>query len=158
MIYRRVRGVLIFLHLIRVLLTDHIRYCNMDYLFTSSIRAARLRLVTISYDIACQWFVRFWWRVPFLPHGLGASLSQLSIHALVPKFHLQNHNVGCHSAYSFNFFKGAAWTDNEGVEWNWDDLNGQGPSTSEMLLGACWDTLDDCCAWVNWQKTTGLGM
>jgi len=147
-----------FLCLIRILLTDHFRYCNMDYLFTSSIQGAGLQLVTILYDVACQWFVRFWQRVPSLPHSLGASLSQFSIHALVPKFHLQNHDEGCHSTYSFNFFKGAVWTDGEGVERNWDDLNGQGPSTSKMLPGARWDTLDDCCAWANWQKTTGLGM
>jgi hypothetical protein len=134
------------------------RYCNMDYLFTSSIQGAGLQLITVSYDVACQWFVRFWRRVPFLPHSLGASLSRFSIHALVPKFHLQNHDEGCHSTYSFNFFKGAARTDGEGVERNWDDLNGQGPSTSEMLPGARWDTLDDCCAWANWRKTTGLGM
>jgi hypothetical protein len=126
--------------LIQVLLMDHFRYCNMDYLFTSSIQGAGLRLITISYDVACQWFVKFWRRVPFLPHGLGASLSQFSIHALVPKFHLQNHDEGCHSTYSFNFFKGAVRTDGEGVERNWDNLNGQGPSTSEMLPGAHWDT------------------
>jgi Kyakuja-Dileera-Zisupton transposase len=115
-------------------------------------------MVTISYDVACQWFKRFWQRVPFLPPHLGASLVPYRIHALVPKFHLQSHNEECHSAFSFNFFKGAAQTDGEGVERNWDDLNGQGPSTSEMLPGARWDTLDDCCAWVNWRKTTGLGV
>ena len=48
--------------------------------------------------------------------------------------------------------------DGEGVECNWDELNGQGSSTSEMLPGARWDTLDDCCGWVNWWKTMGLGV
>ena len=155
-ICRREKGVLSFLCLIWVLLNDHFRYCNMDYLFASSIRGAGLWLITISYDVACQWFVRFWWRVPFLPHGLGASLSQFSIRTLVPKLHLQNHDEGCHSTYSFNFSKGATQTDGEGVERNWDDLNGQGPSTSEMLSGTSWNTLDDCCAWANWRKTTGV--
>jgi hypothetical protein len=93
----------------------------------------------------------------FSPPHLRASLASYRIHTLVPKFHLQSHNEGCHSAFSFNFSKGMAQTDGEGVERNWDELNGQGPSTLEMLPGARWDTLDDCCAWVNWRKTMGLG-
>lgn len=133
------------------------RQCNMDYIFTSSIAGAGLRLITISYDVSCQWFTKFWRRVPLLPVLFTASLPLMSIRALVPKFHLQSHNEGCHSAFSFNFFKGGARTDGEGVERNWDELNGQGPSTSEMSPGSRWDTLDDCCGWVNWRKTMVLG-
>ena len=145
------------LHLICLSLKDCFRQCNMDYLFTSSIAGVGLRLITISYDVGCQWFTNFWQRVPFLPDVLTTLLPLMSIRALVPKFHLQSHNEACHSAFSFNFFKGGARTDGEGVERNWDELNGQGPSTSEMLPGARWDTLDDCSAWVNWRKTMGLG-
>jgi hypothetical protein len=130
----------------------------MDYLFASSIAGCGLKLVTISYDVGCQWFKKFWQRAQHLPAALGLSLPLMKIRALVPKFHLQSHIEACHSAFSFNFFKGGARADGEGVERNWDELNGQGPSTSEMLLGACWDTLDDCCGWVNWRKTMGLGM
>jgi len=129
----------------------------MDYLFASSIAGVGLRMLTISYDVGCQWFTNFWRRVPFLPPGIGLSLPGFLIRALVPKFHLQSHNEGCHSAFSFNYCKGRARTDGEGVERNWEDLNGQAPSTSEMLPGARWDTLDDCCSWINWRKTMGLG-
>ena len=129
----------------------------MDYLFASSIAGCGLRLVTISYDVGCQWFMKFWTRIQYLPHALGLNLPSLNIRALVPKFHLQSHIEACHSAFSFNFFKGGARTDGEGVERNWDELNGQAPSTSEMLPGARWNTLDDCCGWVNWRKTMGLG-
>ena len=148
------RYVLLIFHL-NVFLFLFCRQCNMDYIFASSIMGIGLRSVVISYDVACQWFVNFWNRVCFLPTALRPF--SLSIRALVPKFHLQSHNEKCHSAFSFNFFRGAARTDGEGVERNWDDLNGQAPSTSEMLPGARWDTLDDCCAWVNWRKTMGLG-
>jgi Kyakuja-Dileera-Zisupton transposase len=130
----------------------------MDYLFTSSIAGCGLRLVTISYDVGCQWFTKFWDRATLLPAALGISLPFMKIRALVPKFHLQSHIEACHSAFSFNFFKGGARTDGEGVECNWDELNGQGPSTSEMLPVARWNTLDDCCGWVNWRKTMGLGL
>lgn len=129
----------------------------MDYLFASSIAGAGVQLVTISYDIACQWFIQFWARVGWLPLSLRLCILMENLYALVPKFHLQSHSEDCHSAYSFNYFLGGGRTDGEGVERNWDELNGQGPSTSEMLPGSRWDTLDDCAGWVNWRKTTGLG-
>ena len=47
--------------------------------------------------------------------------------------------------------------DGEGVERNWDELNGQGPSTKEMVPGNRWESLDFCCGHVNWRKTVGLG-
>ena len=130
----------------------------MDYLFVSSIAGCGIRLVTISYDVGCQWFTKFWERAQHLPAALGLSLPFMVIRALVPKFHLQSHIDACQSAFSFNFFTGAARTDGEGVEQNWKEINGQAPSTSEMLPGARWSTLDDCCGWVNWRKTMVLGM
>lgn len=130
----------------------------MDYLFVSSIAGVGLRMITISYDVGCEWFKNFWRRSAFLPGHLTLGLTSKVIHALVSKFHLQSHIEACQSVFSFNFFKGGARADGEGVERNWDELNGQGPSTSEMLPGARWDTLDDCCGWVNWRKTMGLGM
>jgi hypothetical protein len=128
----------------------------MDYIFASSISSCGLRLITISYNVTCQWFKNFWKRFYYLLAYLKGSIPK-SIRMVVPKFHLQSHGEGCHSPFSFNFFKGGARTDGEGVEQNWDDLNGQGPSTSEMLPGSRWDTLDDCCGWINWRKTMGLG-
>lgn len=131
--------------------------CNMDYLFTSSIANVGLRLLTVSYDVACQWFTNFWRRVPLLPTPLRLTFPVSAIRALVPKFHLQSHEEDCHSAFSFNFCKGVGRADGEGVERNWDELNGQAPSTAEMLPGHRWETLDDCCGWLNWRKTMGLG-
>ena len=60
--------------------------------------------------------------------------------------------------FSFNFFKGIGRTEGEGVECNWDGLNGHGPLTVEMPLRHQWETLDDCCGWINFWKTMGLGM
>ncbi|KAF7974010.1 hypothetical protein HWV62_13513, partial [Athelia sp. TMB] len=96
-------------------------------------------------------------RVPSLSWWLCINKAITTLTALVPKFHLQSHVEACHSAFSFNFFKGVGRTDGEGVEQNWEDLNGQGPSTSKLLPGSQWDTLDDCAGWVNWRKTVGLG-
>lgn len=130
----------------------------MDYLFTSSVAGVGIRLLTISYDVGCQWFTNFWNRMGFLPERLRLSLPQWAVRALVPKFHLQSHEEKCHSKFSFNFFFGGARTEGEGVERNWKELNGQAASTAEMTPGHRWETLDYCCGWLNFRKTMGLGM
>lgn len=139
----------------------------MDYIFSSSVGTVGLRLkqIILSYDVGCHWIKRAFLRLPQLPEWIrvpftnlpGVRSTAVHLQALVPKFHLQSHNEKCHSAYSFNFARGGARTDGEGVERNWAELNGQAPSTAEMLPGHRWETLDDCCGWANWRKTMGLG-
>ena len=80
------------------------------------------------------------------------------VHALIHKFCLQNHKEKCHTPFSYNYQKGTGRTEGEGVEWNWDWMNPQVPSTCEMTLGSQWDTLNDCFGWLNFQKSMGLGM
>ncbi|KIM81446.1 hypothetical protein PILCRDRAFT_53455, partial [Piloderma croceum F 1598] len=133
------------------------RFCNMDYIFTSSVADVGLRLITISYDVCCQWFIHFWTRMRKLPSHLQINLPVASVQAKVPKFHLQSHQEQCHGPFSFAFTKGVGHVDGEGVERNWDYLNGQGPSTKEMVPGNRWESLDDCCGHSNWRKTVGLG-
>lgn len=129
----------------------------MDYVFTSSIANVGLRMACISYDVSCQWWTNFRRRLRALPKDLHIPASFLAmITPLVPKFHLQGHAEKCHSTFSFNYLFGVGRTDGEGVERNWDELNGQAPSTAEMGPGHRWETLDDCCAWANWRKTMGL--
>ncbi|KAF7974955.1 hypothetical protein HWV62_10677 [Athelia sp. TMB] len=132
------------------------RQCNMDYIFASSVVGVGVNMLTISYDVGCQWWTRF---SSVRRDRLPAHLQNLPawMRALVPKFHLQSHQEGCHSAFSFNYAPGSGRTEGEGVERNWDELNGQAPSTAEMLPGHRWETLDDCCGWANWRKAMGLG-
>lgn len=129
----------------------------MDYIFTSSVQGTKVQQLIISYDVCCQWFVNFWNRMPELPPQLQLDLPQSAVIPKVPKFHLQTHEDKCHGPYAFNYTLGGARTDGEGVERNWKALNGQAPSTSEMGAGARWDTLDDCCAHMNWRKVVGMG-
>lgn len=91
-------------------------------------------MLTISYNVGCQWSTNFWRRMYSLPASLHLSLPIEAVHALVPKFHLQSHK-DCHSVFSFNFFKGCGRAEGEGIEHNWDELNGQVPLTSEMGPG-----------------------
>lgn len=139
------------------ILISTLRQCNMDYLFASSVLGSELKLLRISYDVACQWFVNFWKRMCLLPPQLCIALPQVAVEPKVPKFHLQSHTEVCHGPYAFNYTIGGGRTDGEGVERNWKGLNGQAPSTSEMGAGARYDTLDDCCGHMNWRKTVGMG-
>jgi Kyakuja-Dileera-Zisupton transposase len=133
-------------HLITFLTSFDTRQCNVG-----------LRLLTVSYDVCCQWFTHFWTREKLLPPHLLLAFPNSGVQAKVPKFHLGSHVEACHAPFSLGYTLGVGRTDGEGVEHNWDGLNGQGPSTKEMGPGNRWDTLDDCCGHANWRKTVGLG-
>ncbi|KAJ7191675.1 hypothetical protein B0H12DRAFT_1039767, partial [Mycena haematopus] len=132
------------------------KYCNMDYLFFSSLIGIVLLTVVASYDIACQWCRNFWTRAEKMPTALKLP-SWIEIIFKVPKFHLPPHVKACHGPYSFNFTKGVGRTDGEGVERNWSWLNWMARSVSVMGPGAREDTIDDICGFSNWKKTVDLG-
>lgn len=128
----------------------------MDYIFAYSVVGVGLRMLTMSYDVGCQWWTCFTrLRRARLPEHL--QILPPWIRTLVPKFHLQSHQESCQSVFSFNYAAGSGRTDGEGVERNWAELDGQAPSTAEMQPGHRWETLDDCCGWANWRKSMGLG-
>lgn len=102
----------------------------MDYIFTSSVQNVGLHLLTVLYDVSCQWFTNFWsWEKLLPPHLL---LAFPNVQAKVPKFHLGGHIKSCHASYSLGYMLGAGRTDGEGVKRNWDELNSHGPSMKEM--------------------------
>lgn len=115
-----------------------------------------LFLITISYDIACQWGANFTTRMNAMPSSLQMSV-WTTILFLVPKFHLPAHVTKCHAPFSFNYARGVGRTDGEGVERNWSILNKIAPSVSMMGPGGRWDTIDDFCNYSNWRKTINLG-
>ncbi|KAJ7660352.1 hypothetical protein DFH06DRAFT_988965 [Mycena polygramma] len=132
------------------------RYCNMDYLFFSSLIGMTLLCVVASYDIACQWGIRFWERASKMPDHMKLPAG-LKVIFKVPKFHLPPHVKKCHGRYSFNYTKGVGRTDGEGVERNWSWLNWAARFISVMGPGSREDTMDDLCGFVNWKKTVDLG-
>lgn len=129
----------------------------MDYIFSSSILGAGVWSLTISYDVGCQWFTKFWKRVKFHPAAVACLMPISAIRALVPKFHIQSHEEKCQPPFLYNYLKGAGRAEGEGVERNWDWLNPQAPSTAEMTPGHRWDTLNDCFGWLNFRKSMVLG-
>ncbi|KAF4580325.1 hypothetical protein EYR38_003220, partial [Pleurotus pulmonarius] len=131
------------------------RYANMDYIFLSSIAAGSLLLITITYDIACQWFRNFFSRMQQLPAHLRLS-TDINLRFRIPKFHLEAHKETCHAPFSLNYTKWVGRTDGEGVERMWSWLNKVAHSASMMGPGGRQDTLDDFCNFWNWRKTVNL--
>ena len=139
-----------------IMLIRRCRYANMDYMFLSSLSGTSLRLVTISYDIACEWGRNLRSRMSRMASTLQLPDS-LKLQFRVPKFHLPAHVKRCWAPYSFNFTPGVGRTDGEGVERNWSWLNGIARCVSIMGPGGRADTLDDFCNYHNWRKTVGMG-
>ncbi|KDQ31598.1 hypothetical protein PLEOSDRAFT_1036768, partial [Pleurotus ostreatus PC15] len=129
------------------------RYCNMDYLYFSSLRNHSPNVVVTSYDIACQWARNLQARAASYPKELvGPRFTQLSIKYLVPKFHLYAHRNECQNNYSFNLTPNVGRTDGESPERGWAAMNPVASSTKEMGPGSRRDTLDDHFGDYNWRK------
>ncbi|KAJ7587055.1 hypothetical protein C8J56DRAFT_1083227 [Mycena floridula] len=134
------------------------RYSNMDFIFISSIVGLILMMLTISYDIACQWMKNLGKRAEGFPQAFQIPSSMKdNIRFRVPKFHLPAHVVKCHAPFSMNWTRGVGRTCGEGIERLWAFLNGVARSCLMMGHGARRDTLDDFCNFSNWRKTTELG-
>ena len=134
------------------------RYCNMDYIFLSSIVGIVVLTVIASYDISCQFFKNFWFRLLSLPPHLQTALPRSRLIPKIPKAHLETHGKDCHGMYSFNYTWGAGRTDGEGIERCWSRLNGSASSNKEMTPSARQETMDDFCGCHNWLKTVNLGI
>ncbi|KAJ6456814.1 hypothetical protein C8R47DRAFT_1227696 [Mycena vitilis] len=52
------------------------RHCNMDFLIASVSMALNLLWVIISYDIACQYAIRFWDRMSKMPAGMHPKVTR----------------------------------------------------------------------------------
>jgi len=89
------------------------RYCNMDYIFSSTISTLDLLFVIISYDVACQWFTNLHSRIESDWLDEIKPKPQLNIRPLIPKLHEPAHKRTSHEQFSFNFGVGVGNTDGE---------------------------------------------
>ncbi|KAJ7737187.1 hypothetical protein DFH07DRAFT_870629 [Mycena maculata] len=128
------------------------RYCNMTFLFFSSVLNFSLAWLILSYDIACQFSKNIWDRMDVLPKKYHLSINRLNVRWMVPNFHLPPHKPGCHSPFSFHWLWGAGCTHGETVEQNWEFLNGAAASTKLMGLGARFAALEGLFAFHNWRR------
>lgn len=129
-------------------------YVNMDYIYLSSLRQNAPRKVVTSYDIVCQWIRNLQERCDIYPPNL---LNEFDIDYLIPKFHLNAHQLSCHTTYSFNYTPNVGRTDGEAPERGWAAMNPVANSTKEMGPGSRRDTLDDHFGDLNWRKITSMG-
>ncbi|KAF8170968.1 hypothetical protein BJ912DRAFT_860833 [Pholiota molesta] len=133
------------------------RYCNMDYIFYSTLKTTDVERFVISYDIACQWSIHLRARMARYSSDFFMFQEGRRITYLVPKFHLPAHVAKCRTQFSFNFTKNVGRTDGESPERGWVGPNALAPSTKEMGPGTCRDTLDVHFGDENHKKVIGLG-
>lgn len=129
----------------------------MDYLFFSSLRDSKIKILVVSYDIACQWHKNLWTRMMELPHHFQFVAGQRAVVFCVPKFHLPAHILACQVSFSFNYTKHVGRTDGEAPERGWGDINSAAGMTQEMGPGSRRDTLDCFLGDRNWKKVTRMG-
>ena len=137
------------------------RYSNMDYIIFSALSAIGIQRqsLTLSYDIACQYFRNLWKRIgsAHFPESLRIDRDKVNIKPAIPKFHLPAHQEQCHTSYSLNLQPGTGCLDGEVIERDWAKLGSAAKSTKEMSAGSRCDTLDDMCGDMNYVKLKMMG-
>src|SRR5690348_15461389 len=99
----------------------------MDYMVLSALVGITLLCVVVSYDIGCQWSVKFPTRmakfpvVMQLPPGLNLEIG-------IPNWHVNGHGLFCQNNYSLNYILGVGRTCGEDIETTWSYTNSLAPS------------------------------
>jgi hypothetical protein len=131
----------------------------MDFIVLSTLMDAKPALLTLLYDIACQWSRNLKKRVAQFPENMRLPPSVLrTIKYVIPKFHIYGHGHQCQTHFSLNFLPHSARTNGEEPERWWAHINPISMSTREMTAGARHDTIDDHAGSWNWRKITNLGI
>jgi hypothetical protein len=139
-----------------VILIRSFRFCNMDYILLGALAPIALLSIFVSYDIACQFKVKFHERMAKLPKDIHIP-DNVSMDWGIPKCHCPMHKVRCQAPHSLNLKPGVGRTYGEGIEWSWAEMNLVANSTKEMGPGSRHDTLDDHFGHHNWRKKVRLG-
>ncbi|KAJ7916471.1 hypothetical protein B0H13DRAFT_2231608 [Mycena leptocephala] len=119
------------------------RYANMDYIVMACLAGFALMMLTISYDIACQWKKHMRQRNDKLPEAIRLDVDNVELQCGLPVWHASSHETECSNENSLSFLVGVGKSDGEGVERTWADLNPAVFHIKEMGVGNCADTLED---------------
>jgi hypothetical protein len=128
----------------------------MDFIVASALAGFALLLLTISYDIACQWKAHLPARMEKLPADMHIPLDSIKLQCALPVWHAASH-VDCQNQNSLSFKEGVGKTDSEGVERTWSGLNPAAYSTKDAGLGQRADTLEGKIDDHNYLKNVVLG-
>ncbi|KAJ7429980.1 hypothetical protein B0H11DRAFT_1765938 [Mycena galericulata] len=131
------------------------RYANMDYIVMAAVAGLALMMLTISYDIACQWRKNLPERLKKLPPAIRLDLTRTELQTGLPVWHASSHEMECSNKNSLSFLAGVGKSDGEGVERTWAVLNPAAFHTKEMGYGNRADALEDKIDSHNFQKNLG---
>jgi hypothetical protein len=129
----------------------------MDWILFSALRDYDILRLYLTYNIACQYYKKFWDRMRDLPEYLHLQIPPADVYFAVPNFHLGVHRMECYAPFSLHFMVGVGLTNGEGIEQNWENSNGAARQMKEMGPGSRQDTLDDIFGAHNYCKTLTLG-
>lgn len=157
--FRRVRGKLLrrLLEWILYLTSLTYRYSNMDYIVMSALMGFCLMMLTISYDIGCQWQKGLAERNTKLPKRMRLALDKFTFQCALPVWHAASHNEECQTTNSLSFKPGVGKSDGEGVERVWSVLNPASYHTKDAGRGQRVDVLEDKIDSHNHGKNFGQG-
>ncbi|KAJ7860607.1 hypothetical protein B0H14DRAFT_3084801 [Mycena olivaceomarginata] len=132
------------------------RQCNIDFIVLSALMTFAMAWLVFSYDIACQYAIKFWERMAKMPEAMHLKLPLADVWWMVPNFHLPDHLTKCRSPFSFHWMRGAGMTNGEGIEQNWAFSNGAAPSTRLMGPGSRQATLEDVFGFHNYDRLLAM--
>jgi hypothetical protein len=130
----------------------------MDYIVMACLAGFALMMLTISYDIACQWKKHMRQRNDKLPEAIRLDVDNVELQCGLPVWHASSHETECSNENSLSFLVGVGKSDGEGVERTWADLNPAAFHTKEMGVGNRADTLEDKIDSHNFLKNLTHGM
>ena len=84
------------------------RYCNVDYVFLSSLIGVTILYLLATYDIACQFELYFVQRLESFPSHLQIELPSGpgELRWAIPKYHFRAHKEEGHNQYSLHLMSG----------------------------------------------------
>ncbi|KAK7022477.1 CxC2 domain-containing protein [Favolaschia claudopus] len=133
------------------------RYANMDFIVMAALAGFSLLWLTISYDIGCQWKMKFSERMKLLPAEMQLPLQDINLQFGLPVWHAASHNEDCQNQNSLSFRPGVGRSDGEGVERTWGVLNTASYSTKDAGVGVRADALEAKIDNHNFLKNIGQG-
>ena len=129
----------------------------MGLIFCSEMRHYEGVEKSNSYDITCQWLLNIITRIREYPPEYQVDLpAQSLMRWVIGKLHWYSHKQEGHSRYSLNWMPGVGWSDGEGIERRWWDIQPIANSVKMMGPGARQAFLNDHWGYVNWRKTVNV--
>jgi hypothetical protein len=128
----------------------------MDFIVMAALAGLSLLLLTISYDIACQWKIHLKERLEKLPSDMQLP-QDIKVQCALPVWHAGSHNESCQNENSLSFKPGVGKSDGEGVERTWFRLNSAAAFTKDAGNGQRADTLEGMVDDNNFLKNMGQG-